>query len=86
MLLAPPTTVLFLARLLNFIYHTMQSAGSDLKTIVVLYDKPSAQLTSDILRSSRLQSLYVSWSTVVVDAQSSTSDFYHGRTIILAIL
>lgn len=86
MFLAPPTTVLLLARLFNFIHYTVLSAGSDLKTIVVLYDKPSAQLTSDILCSRRFQSLYVTWSTVVVDSQLSTSDFQHGRTITLAIL
>lgn len=90
MLLAPANTVLVLAKLLNFVHRTTLSAGKDLKTILILYDTPSAELTSDILCSFRLQSLDVSWSTINLDAHLRTNDFQHGRTLgrtlILAIL
>lgn len=86
MLLAQPTTVLVLAKLLNFIHRTTLSAGSDLKTILMLNEKPSAELTSDILSSFHLQSLYVSWFTINVDERMPIHDFQHGSTLILAIL
>lgn len=86
MLLAQPTAVFLLARLLNFIHRTTISAGSDLKTILVLYDTPSTQITNDILCSSSLQSVNVTWSTINVDAQLRKNDFKHGHTLILAII
>lgn len=86
MLLAPPNTVLLLARLLNFIHHTMLSAGSDLKTILVLYENSTTQLTSDIMCSSRMQSLYVSWSTLNVDVLAHEEMFTDRLPLTLAIL
>lgn len=85
MLLSPQTTVLLLAKLLNFIHSTVLSTGSELKTILVLYDNPSTQLTNDILCSSVLQSLYVSWSTLNVD-RTSKIDFKANLPLTLAIL
>lgn len=86
MLLAPPTTVLLLARFFNFIRFTTLSAGSDLKTIVILFDKPSAQLTNEILCSFRQQSLYVSCFTVNIDDDLQLYDVVKlGLTLTFAI-
>lgn len=86
MLLASPHTVFELVKLLNFIHRTLQSAGSDLKTILMLYDNPSTQLANDILCSSRLQSLDVSWSTINVDVKTNKSILKRVLPLTLAVL
>lgn len=89
MLLAPPNSVLLLARLLDFIYHAALSAERDLRTILVVYDNSTSELTNDILCSSRLQSLYVRWSTVNIGALTKRPhdlDFQHDLPLTLAIL
>lgn len=86
MLFAPATTVLLLARLFNFIADTTLSAGSDLKTILILFDKPSARLANEILSSFRQQSIYVSCFTINVDEDLQLyKDIKHGHTLTLAI-
>lgn len=89
MLLPPPVVGLF-----SFIYRTTLSAGSDLRTIVIIYDITSSQLANDILTNPELRSLNVGWSTINVDTSvyidletyDTNYDLKYGRALIYAIL
>lgn len=89
-MLLPPTVV----GLFSFIYRTALSAGSDLKTIIIIYDITSSQLASDILTNPEMHSLDVGWSTINVDTSvyiDMTSydhnyDLQYDRTLIFAVL
>lgn len=89
-MLLPPSAI----GLLSFLYRTTLSAGSDLKTIIIIYDMASAQLVSDILTNPELRSLNVVWSTINVDTSvyidmevyDSTYDERYDGTLIYAVL
>lgn len=89
-----PVTFLTYIKLVEFVYEITLSAGSDLKSVILLYDKDDADLASAILREIPNTVL---WSVINLNApdynkllkvnrSETVKKFEHGYTITLAVL